>query len=144
MSLPKVRDNRGEESQLDVIASRQAAGAYLRNLRERRGLTQRNLAELVGIKYYTFIAQVEKGIGRIPPNRYRVWASALNVDHRMFVRDLFHFYDPITYNLLFGGVELGVAPEYRNEAFEPQGDAQRDGQRDFNSVLPRTMSRDIT
>lgn len=75
---------------------------YLRRLRERRGLSQRELAKLVGVQYYTFISQLENGRGRIPPDSYRVWARALKVNCRSFVRVLLSFYDPITYDILFG------------------------------------------
>ena len=32
------------------------------------------------MNFYTFISQLESGRGRIPPDRYKVWADALNVD----------------------------------------------------------------
>jgi len=81
---------------------RKQAGAWLRELRERRGLSQRELAARVGAEYYTFISQLETGRGRIPPDRYLVWAHALGIDKREFVRTLMSFYDPVTYRILFG------------------------------------------
>jgi len=56
---------------------------------------------LVGTEYYTFISQLETGRGRIPPDKYRIWADALSLDARDFVLALLPFYDPITYNILF-------------------------------------------
>ncbi len=85
----------------DVQELRKAAGAWLRSLRERRGLSQRELAHEVCTEYYTFISQLETGRGRIPPDRYQVWAKALNVNTRLFVRTLLGYYDPITYHCLF-------------------------------------------
>ena len=55
---------------------RREAGAWLRELREKKGLSQRELATLVGAEYYTFISQLETGRGRLPPDRYRDWARA--------------------------------------------------------------------
>jgi transcriptional regulator with XRE-family HTH domain len=81
---------------------RRAGGIWLRGLRERCGLSQRELARLVGAEYYTFISQLETGRGRVPPDRYRVWASALEVDPKLFVKQLLSYYDPITYDILFG------------------------------------------
>lgn len=81
---------------------RRAAGNWLRSLREKRGLSQRDLAKLVGAEYYTFISQLETGRGRIPPDRYRLWAAALEVDAAEFVRTLLRYYDPVTYDILFG------------------------------------------
>ena len=80
---------------------RNQAGSWLRDLRERRGLSQRDLAAQVGAEYYTFISQLETGRGRIPPDRYLAWAHALGVDKREFVRTLMSYYDPVTYSILF-------------------------------------------
>ena len=51
-------------------------------MREKRGLSQRDLARKVGADYYTFISQLENGHGRIPPDRYLVRACALGVEPR--------------------------------------------------------------
>jgi ribosome-binding protein aMBF1 (putative translation factor) len=88
-SAPEVQDLRRE------------GGRWLKEMREAAGLSQRQLAAKVGADYYTFISQLETGRGRIPPDRYRDWAQALALDHRMFVRELMRFYDPITYEILF-------------------------------------------
>ncbi len=80
---------------------RKAAGKWLRELREAQGLSQRELAQLVGVEYYTFISQLETGRGRIPPDKYRVWAEALGLPVREFVKHLFQYYDPITFEILF-------------------------------------------
>jgi transcriptional regulator with XRE-family HTH domain len=80
---------------------RREGGKWLRDLREKAGLSQRQLAELVGAEYYTFISQLETGRGRIPPDRYVVWAEALKADPREFVREILRYYDPVTYEILF-------------------------------------------
>lgn len=81
---------------------RREAGLWLKELRERRGLSQRQLASQLGTEYYTFISQLETGRGRIPPDRYRQWAEALGVEPAEFVRTLMQYYDPVTYDILFG------------------------------------------
>jgi len=81
---------------------RNQAGHWLRELREERGMSQRELARKIGAKYYTFISQLEHGRGRIPPDRYLVWARALGVEPRAFVRGLMFHYDPVTYSVIFG------------------------------------------
>ncbi|MEM7225601.1 MAG: helix-turn-helix transcriptional regulator [Pseudomonadota bacterium] len=86
----------------EVQELRRQAGRWLRQLREERGLTQRGLAQAVEVEYYTFISQIESGRGRIPPDRYELWAKALDMDVRTFVKALTRYYDPITYRLLFG------------------------------------------
>jgi transcriptional regulator with XRE-family HTH domain len=81
---------------------RNKAGRLLRELREKRGLSQRDLARKVGAEYYTLISQLEHGRGRIPPDRYLVWANALEVEPREFVIGLMSYYDPVTYKIIFG------------------------------------------
>ena len=80
---------------------RKEAGRWLRQLREERGLSQRELADKVGAEIYTLIAQLEHGRGRIPPDRYLVWADALEIERREFVRRLTYYYDPDTYRIVF-------------------------------------------
>lgn len=88
-------------SSSEVLELRRAAGRWLKELRESRGLSQRNLAVRVGAEYYTFVSQLEAGRGRIPPDRYLSWAEALGVEPRTFVRTLLQYYDPVTYQILF-------------------------------------------
>ena len=98
----------------DVKRLRQEAGEWLRALRERRHLSQRELAGRVGVEYYTFISQLETGRGRIPPDRYKVWAEVLGIEVQVFVRELLRYYDPVTFDLLFPK-SVGEAPiEPRN------------------------------
>jgi transcriptional regulator with XRE-family HTH domain len=89
-------------SAVGVAQLRREAGVWLRQLREARGLSQRNLADRVGAEYYTFVSQLESGRGRIPPDRYLLWAEALGVEPRRFVRTLLRYYDPVTHGILFG------------------------------------------
>jgi hypothetical protein len=86
----------------DAQESRRAGGLWLRDLRLKCALSQRDMAKLVGAEYYTFISQLETGRGRVPPDRYRVWAAALNIDVKIFVTELMRFYDPVTFDILFG------------------------------------------
>jgi transcriptional regulator with XRE-family HTH domain len=83
---------------------RKQGGKYLKKLRSASGLTQRELAEKTGFKYYTFISQIENGAGRIPPNLYAAYAKAVGVKQADFVKDMVKFYDPYTYKCLFGPV----------------------------------------
>ena len=92
-------------SSTEVIELRKEAGLWLKELREKRGLSQRQMAEKVGGNYYTFISQLESGRGRIPPDRYLVWASVLDIKPDVFVKNLLQYYDPVTYSILFGQAE---------------------------------------
>ncbi|WP_336488999.1 helix-turn-helix domain-containing protein [Methylobacterium nigriterrae] len=88
----------------EVQELRREGGRYLRELREARGLSQRQLAALIGAEFYTFVSQIETGRGRIPPDRYRTWAEALGVEPRAFVQALMRYYDPVTHEILFEDV----------------------------------------
>ena len=87
----------------EVQDLRREGGRWLKGLRERAGLSQRQLANKVGTEHYTFISQLETGRGRIPPDRYLEWASALGVAAKPFVQEVLRYYDPITYEILFQG-----------------------------------------
>lgn len=93
-SQPKVSPEESKEH-------RSALGVWLRELREEQGLSQRDLSEMLGLDYYTFISQLENGRGKIPSNRYREWAQALGQDSKIFVRKLLMHYDPVSYEILF-------------------------------------------
>lgn len=85
----------------EVRSLRAAGGLWMREMREATGLSQREFADKVGVTYYTFISQLENGRGRLPPDRYKVWAEALGMDLKDFVRELMRYYDPVTYEILF-------------------------------------------
>jgi len=87
---------------------RLAAGQWLKSLRESSGLTQRELAEKVGLRYYTFVSQIEGGHGRIPPDQYEAWADAFGMDHRAFASQLVQYYDPCLHKMLFGESEVAA------------------------------------
>ncbi len=58
---------------------RREAGTWLKELRGKAGMSQIELADLLGLKYYTFISQVENGFGRVPTESMEAWARALGV-----------------------------------------------------------------
>ena len=80
---------------------RRRAGAWLKELRGRAGLSQLQLAQQLGLKYYTFVAQVENGFGRVPTESMEAWARALGIEPALFARRLLSFYDPELHRLLF-------------------------------------------
>jgi len=80
---------------------RKQAGSWLKELRVAAGLSQMELAARLGLKYYTFISQVENGFGRVPTDTMEAWAAALQVPAPEFARTLLSFYDPELHRLLF-------------------------------------------
>jgi transcriptional regulator with XRE-family HTH domain len=86
---------------------RQEAGRWLKAGREQAGLTQAQLSDEVGLRYYTFVSQVESGVGRLPIEMQEVWAKALGLDPADFARTLLGYYEPELHRLLF---ELRAEP----------------------------------
>jgi transcriptional regulator with XRE-family HTH domain len=80
---------------------RKQAGGWLKELRAQAGLSQIQLADVLGFKYYTFISQVENGFGRVPVESMEAWARALGADPTEFAKHLLSFYEPELYRLLF-------------------------------------------
>ena len=63
--------------------------------------SQMELAEKLGLKYYTFISQVENGFGRVPTESMERWAQSLGVHPTEFAKHLLVYYEPELYRLLF-------------------------------------------
>jgi transcriptional regulator with XRE-family HTH domain len=80
---------------------RREAGNWLKELRKAAGLSQMDLAQRLGLKYYTFVSQVENGFGRVPTESMEAWARALDVNPAQFARKLLSYYDPELNRLLF-------------------------------------------
>ncbi|MFC3712283.1 helix-turn-helix domain-containing protein [Sphingoaurantiacus capsulatus] len=81
---------------------RREAGQWLKAARETTGITQAELAERVGLRYYTFVSQVESGLGRVPIDLQAAWAAALGQEAQAFAKHLLGYYEPELFRLLFG------------------------------------------
>ena len=86
----------------DAKKLRKRGGDWLKDLRAKAGLSQVELAQRLGLKYYTFISQVENGFGRVPTHNMEAWAVALGIKPSDFARELLAYYDPELHRLLFG------------------------------------------
>lgn len=82
---------------------RREAGRWLSSKREAAGITQAQLAEHVGYRYYTFVSQVEGGHGRVPSENFAQWAELLDIPPQIFTKTLLNYYEPDIYRLLFPG-----------------------------------------
>jgi transcriptional regulator with XRE-family HTH domain len=98
--MPRPAADPAKAAQTKLL--RQKAGQWLRLQREAAGLTQAALAERVGLRYYTFVSQVESGVGRVPVESQAAWAEALRLDPSGLARTLLAFYEPELNRLLFG------------------------------------------
>ena len=96
-----MRSQQAEKTVPKGVELRKRAGAWLQEQRKKAGLSQIQLAERLGLKYYTFISQVENGFGRVPTESMEAWARALAIEPSAFARRLLSFYDPELHRLLF-------------------------------------------
>lgn len=81
-------------------ALRAALGAYVRQLREARGLTPREAARALGIGY-TALSAIENGRNTIPPARYAAFAEVLGVQPAEFAKRVLGLTDPWAHVMLF-------------------------------------------
>ncbi len=91
---------------------RRKAGYWLKKKRQAAALTQKDLANRLGLDYYTFISQIESGHARVPSSLFLAWAEALTVDGPEFARTMLEFYDPHAYQALgFESTEISLFTE---------------------------------
>ena len=98
----------------EVRNLRKKGGKWLKALREQRGLSQSQLAALLGSDHYSFISQLEAGRSRVPPERYQDWSEALGVPCAEFAREMLRFYEPALHRVLFDLGEDDVESESRD------------------------------
>lgn len=86
----------------DAKQMRKLAGDWLKQRRADAELSQADLAARLGLKYYTFISQVENGFSRVPTEIMGAWACELGLEPGAFARHLLKYYEPEMHRLLFG------------------------------------------
>lgn len=96
-----------EKAALDARQLRKQAGDWLKQRRADAGLSQADLAAKLGLKYYTFVSQVENGFSRVPTELIGAWAVELGLEQRAFARHLIMYYEPELHRLLFGAESKG-------------------------------------
>jgi transcriptional regulator with XRE-family HTH domain len=87
---------------LDARRLRKQAGDWLKQRRADAGLSQADLAAGLGLKYYTFVSQVENGFSRVPTELMGAWADRLGLEQHAFAKHLLLYYEPELHRLLFG------------------------------------------
>ncbi|MEM1385633.1 MAG: helix-turn-helix transcriptional regulator [Pseudomonadota bacterium] len=109
-----------EISQDQAKELRRTLGLWLKQRREDAKLTQADLADRLGLRYYSFVSQVENGIGRIPQHLYEGWAKALQVDRLVFGMTILEHLEPGLYAMIAPalpqGGDGGAAEESRDPA----------------------------
>src|ERR1700755_742711 len=111
MKRPKPQEAFAEKPAHKVVPEplqlRKQAGDWLKQRRADAGLSQVDLAARLGLKYYTFISQVENGFSRVPTEAMEAWATELGLEPAAFAKHLLLYYEPEMYRLLFGAQKSG-------------------------------------
>jgi len=121
MGRAHSRDTKGRLLANDTVKRLQLEfGAYMASLREARGMTQKQVADLVGVTD-NHVSDIENGVRKISPERYEQFAKVFGVDRHEFGKRVLFHYDPFAYKLLFGGKRieavLSAVPERIAEAY---------------------------
>lgn len=91
----------GNPSKEDEANLRKEGGLWLKRRREELGLSQRDVADCLGLKFYSFISQVENGRAPIPPELLQDWSSALRLPTAEFAKTTLRYFSPILHRALF-------------------------------------------
>lgn len=102
--MPRAaRQQSAKDAEADIARElRRDLGRWLKQRREDAGLTQADLAAALDLKYYSFISQVENGVGRIPQALYAPWAFALQISAADFAWMALSHLEPGLYAMLRG------------------------------------------
>ncbi|MGF1604887.1 MAG: helix-turn-helix domain-containing protein [Rhodothalassiaceae bacterium] len=100
--MPAMRQQAIKQTSEPARELRRRLGRWLKQRREQQGLTQADLAARLGLQYYSFVSQVENGLGRIPQDLYAPWAVALDVTDRAFAQIVLAHLEPGLFELLTG------------------------------------------
>ncbi len=85
----------------DEKQRRETAGKFLKGIREAKGVTQRQVAEAVGIEVYTVISQYEAGHGKLPTDIWPAYAEAIGMQQEFFAKKLLEAYMPEIFSMLY-------------------------------------------
>lgn len=77
-------------------------GKRVKEKRAELGMTQRTLADALGLSYYTMISQIEKGYVTLPPSLWVPIAKALHLDVEEWATLCLDQLQPDIYHALFG------------------------------------------
>jgi transcriptional regulator with XRE-family HTH domain len=77
-----------------------AGGAWLKQLREAKGMSQAELCSALGMKYRYQISHIEIGRSHLAPGYFEAYAESVGMEPREFVKKLLSFYSPLVYALL--------------------------------------------
>lgn len=77
-------------------------GQYIKQCRQDAGLTQKQLADALGMEYYNTISQVENDRINLPPAHWRTAANVMQLNVQDFVLKCLNLMQPEMRNAVFG------------------------------------------
>lgn len=93
---------------------RRHVGQFISEKRLARGMTQLQLAKLLGMRD-TAVSAIELGRNSLPPERAGELADALNISRKSFAKFLLRYTNPWLFSLMFPTelpeAEIGLLPE---------------------------------
>jgi len=110
-SVFKSRNDAGSDGQ-DVPGNlRRRLGRWLRDKRAAVEMTQRDLAEQVGLDRENSISAIENGRANIQPERYATYCDALGLDPEEFATVVLRHTDPWLYKVIFDSRDQSLLDE---------------------------------
>lgn len=87
-------------------------GSLIKSARGRVGFTQKELADAIGLEYYTMISQIELGYVTVPPALWAPLANALRLDKEEWVLLCLSEVQPEVYSALFEDRAVGEVKDW--------------------------------
>lgn len=94
---------------MTATRERPPVGQYLRDLRERAGLSGEEVARRTGVRYASSVFNFESGYHNLPAHHWPGYAQVLGVGERLFTLHMLRFYRPAIYRMVFGVAEPEAA-----------------------------------
>lgn len=79
-----------------------ATGSYLAQTRQKAGVSQQDVATVLGLKNASFIGHCERGRAPFPSCYWLKYCELVGVDPRDFARKMVWFTDPMVWAMLNG------------------------------------------
>ena len=93
---------------------RRTIGTRLKKARELAEMTQKEVADRLGVEYFTFVSQMENGRIAPPPSMWRKLADILGLDQAEFITHCLYNLYPEVYGALYGKkARVGVMEQVR-------------------------------
>jgi hypothetical protein len=89
----------------ETVTRNQKIGSRIAHQRKTLGFTQKQLADHLGLPYYTFISQLETGQATLPPSLWRDMATVLMMDPLDFAIECLEVTQPEVFKQLFGSMK---------------------------------------